>query len=29
LPGLNVDISHVLINEYFAAAAKSKPAAKR
>jgi len=25
LPGLNVDISHVLINKYFAAASKAKP----
>ncbi len=25
LPGLNVDISHVLINEYFAAASRQKP----
>jgi hypothetical protein len=29
LPGLNVDISHVLINKYFAAASKQKPKAKR
>jgi hypothetical protein len=29
LPGLNVDISHVLINKYFAAASRSKPKAKQ
>lgn len=28
LPGLNVDISHVLINKYFDAASKAKPKAK-